>query len=306
MDTSIIMATYKEPKSILQESIESILNQTYQDFECIIILDNPENEEHIAILKHYQAQDKRIRFFVNTVNQGLTYSLNRALQEAKGKYICRMDADDIALPNRILHQRLFLEKNVVDLIGGKMEVIDEKGNRMYTIDKVPSDMRKIKKCIRYNQVIAHPTWFGKREVFQALHGYRNMPLCEDYDFTLRAILSGYTVSNIDEVVLKYRMTASSVSRSNLYEQFLFAKYITQRYQVKSIASVEEAKEFVKRKNTPNAANRYQQANVYFNAALQNLQEKKWISCISSVLKMMFTSLHYIEKVYRLVMVHLYS
>ena len=56
-----------------------------------------------------------------------------------------------------------------------------------------------------------------------------MPLCEDYDFTLRAVLNGYKISNIDETVLKYRMTSSSISRNNLYEQYLFARFITKKY-----------------------------------------------------------------------------
>lgn len=101
--------------------------------------------------------------------------------------------------------------------------------KRFILLKVPTDFNKIKKCIKYNQVISHPTWFGKKEVFEQLEGYRQMPLCEDYDFTLRAILKGYKISNLNEVVLKYRMTSDSISRSNLFEQYLYGCYITKQY-----------------------------------------------------------------------------
>ena len=65
----------------------------------------------------------------------------------------------------------------------------------------PANPDKIKKCIRYNQVVPHPTWFGRKEMFEHLNGYRKIPLCEDYDFTLRALLKGYRVSNLNKVVL---------------------------------------------------------------------------------------------------------
>ena len=186
VETSVIMATYKESIECLKQSIESIINQTYNDFEFIIILDNPDNKEHIAFINDYVCKDERIKFYINDKNMGLTNTLNRGLKLAEGKYICRMDADDISELYRMEHQKKYLEENDFDLIGGISQMIDEDGNTIYSIKKVPTDFKKIKKCIKYNQVISHPTWFGKKEVFDKLNGYRNMPLCEDYDFTLRA------------------------------------------------------------------------------------------------------------------------
>ena len=124
-EVSVIMATYKEPENQLRRSIESILNQTYKAFEYIIILDNPDNSDHIRIIKEYQQKDNRIQFHINEKNQGLTYSLNRGLSYANGKYICRMDADDISVPERLQWQKEYLEKCNVDLIGGITQVIDE-------------------------------------------------------------------------------------------------------------------------------------------------------------------------------------
>lgn len=303
---SIIMSTYKEEEIFLRQAIESILNQSYKDFEYIIILDNPDNNLHIRIIKEYANLDMRIKFYVNEKNMGLTASLNKGLGLAKGKYICRMDADDISINKRIENQKRYLEENNYDLIGGISQMIDENGKSIYSIKKVPTNMDKIKKALRYNQIISHPTWFGKKEVFEKLNGYRNMPLCEDYDFTLRAVLNGYKISNIDETVLKYRMTSSSISRSNLYEQYLFARFITKKYSKNKIADIKEAKQYVNNHNDDRKAKRYLKANARFNIALKDIEEKRYFKFIIDGILLTFTSFNYLDKIYRFVKVSSYS
>lgn len=305
-EVSIIMSTYKEEEVFLRQSIESILNQTYKDFEYIIILDNPNNKLHMKIINDYASKDKRIKFYINEQNMGLTASLNKGLSLAKGKYICRMDADDISINNRLELQKRHLENNDFDLIGGISQMIDENGKVIYSIKKVPTDLNKIKKSLKYNQVISHPTWFGKKEVFDKLKGYRNMPLCEDYDFTLRAVLQGYKISNIDEIVLKYRMTTSSISRSNLYEQYLFAKYITKKYSNNEVADIKSAKDFVEKKNKEKVAKRYLKANQRFNELLMDIEEKKYLSFVKDGILLTFTSFNYLNKIYRFFMVSISS
>ena len=237
---------------------------------------------------------------------GLTNTLNRGLKLAEGKYICRMDADDISELYRMEHQKKYLEENDFDLIGGISQMIDEDGNTIYSIKKVPTDFKKIKKCIKYNQVISHPTWFGKKEVFDKLNGYRNMPLCEDYDFTLRAILQGFKISNVNECVLKYRMTKDSISRSNLFEQYLFARYITKQYSEGKVSEVEEAKAYVKKNLSDKNSKHYLKGNERFNNALNNLEEKQYIQFIVNGIALLFTSKYYLDKIFRFVMVYLNS
>ncbi|MDD7281955.1 glycosyltransferase [Floccifex sp.] len=303
---SIIMSTYKEEERLLRESIESILSQSYKDFEYIIILDNPENVVHKQVISEYEQKDKRIRFYINEKNMGLTSSLNRGLSLAKGEYIARMDADDISLPERLSSQIQYLTGNNFDLVGGITQMIDEDGNDIYSIQKVPTDFEKIKKCLKYGQVIAHPTWLGKREVFDTLHGYRKMPLCEDFDFTLRAVLKGFKVSNIDKIVLKYRMTSQSISRNNLFEQYLYMRYITNEYAHGSVASIEDAKNYVQSHNNEKDARKYAKANVIFNEALQNLTDKKLGSFIVNGFKLLFSSKYFLNKIYRFMMLTLNS
>ena len=303
---SVIMSTYKEDERLLRESIESILNQTYRDFEYIIILDYPDNDVHKSVIEEYALKDDRIHFYINEKNMGLTDSLNRGLSLCHGEYIARMDADDISLPDRLERQMKYLEKNHYDLIGGITEMINENGSLLYSIKSVPTDPKKINKALRYSQCIAHPTWLGKKEVFEKNAGYRHMPLCEDYDFTLRAVLNGFKISNLNEPVLKYRMTSNSVSRSNLFEQYLYMSYITNEYKNKRVANVDQAYVYVQQHLNEKDSNKYLKANVIFNRMLQEMSDKQILSFIKDGFCLLFSSKYYLNKIFRFIMLSICS
>lgn len=303
---SVIMSTYKEDERLLRESIESILNQTYRDFEYIIILDYPDNDVHKSVIEEYALKDDRIHFYINEKNMGLTDSLNRGLSLCHGEYIARMDADDISLPDRLERQMEYLEKNHYDLIGGITEMINENGTLLYSIKSVPTDPKKINKALRYSQCIAHPTWLGRKEVFEKNAGYRHMPLCEDYDFTLRAVLNGFVISNLNEAVLKYRMTSNSISRSNLFEQYLYMSYITNEYKNNRIASVDKAYAYVQQHLNETDSDKYLKANVIFNRMLQEMSDKQLLPFIKDGFCLLFSSKYYLNKIYRFMMLSLNS
>jgi len=105
---SIVMSVYNAQK-YLDEAIESILNQTYSNFEFIIINDGS-TDKSLEIIENYAKKDSRI-IVINRENKGLIYSLNEGIRKANGKYIARMDADDISLPQRLEKQVEFMEKN---------------------------------------------------------------------------------------------------------------------------------------------------------------------------------------------------
>lgn len=303
---SVLMSTYKETESYLRQAIESILDQSFEDFEFIIILDNPENELHKKIIREYQEKDVRIKLYINEKNIGLTASLNKAINVSCGKYICRMDADDVSRKDRIEKELEYLIKNDYDLIGGITRIIDENNRTVYSIKKIPSNYNKIKKIIKYNQCIAHPTWLGKREVFIELNGYRNAPYCEDYDFTLRAILKGYKISNINYEVLSYRMTSSSISRNNLLRQFLSAKYITKSYKKGNIADISKINTYISKYYSDSKESRYTKANKIFNEVLKCIEDKHIIKSLWLITLLLFTSKEYLEKIYRFFMVQINS
>lgn len=303
---SVIMSTYKESELQLRQSIESILNQTYEDFEYIIILDCPDNQLHKTIIESYKEKDPRVRFYINEMNIGLANSLNKGIQLANGEFIARMDADDISLPDRFKNQLKYIQDKNYDLIGGITQMIDENGDLIHSIQKVPTNYDKIKKILKYGQCIAHPTWFGKKVVFETLNGYREIPLCEDYDFTLRAVLSGYRISNLNKIVLQYRMTNHSISRQNLFEQYLYMTYITKQYKQGKISDIEKAKKYVEDKNDLKQSKKYLQANILFNSMLREISQKKLLSFVKHGFQLVFTSRYYLDKIFRFVLLSLNS
>ena len=108
---TVLMSIYKEPIDWMILSIDSIIEQTYKDFEFIIINDNPERLDNTKLLEKYLKKDSRIKIVNNSENIGLTKSLNKGLAVSTGEYIARMDADDISLPTRFEKQIAFLESN---------------------------------------------------------------------------------------------------------------------------------------------------------------------------------------------------
>ena len=117
---SVVMATYNTPTPFLKTAVESVLNQTFTAFEFIIV-DDASTNESVDYLKGLT--DERVRIVRNSSNLGITKSLNIGLREARGKYIARMDADDISLPQRFEKQYLFMEANPDAIICGS-KVVD--------------------------------------------------------------------------------------------------------------------------------------------------------------------------------------
>ncbi len=221
---SVIMSAYNEKESELRKSIDSIINQTYRDLEIIIVDDNPNNAELKKILD--SLTDERIKLVYNEKNLGLVNSLNRALNVATGEYIARMDADDISFPDRLEKQLKYLQEKQLDLVGGWLVLIDDseedKEIRKY---EFPSSTEGINATIRFGSPIPHPTWLGKREVFDTLKGYRNVRYCEDYDFVLRAVYHSFKLGNVSDYVLRYRIRSTSITNSNRNKQLLLSRYI---------------------------------------------------------------------------------
>ena len=221
---SVIMSAYNEKESELRKSINSIINQTYRDLEIIIVDDNPNNAELKKILD--SLTDERIKLVYNERNLGLVNSLNRALKVAAGEYIARMDADDISFPDRLEKQLKYLQEKQLDLVGGWLVLIDDsEEDREIRKYEFPSSVEGINATIRFGSPIPHPTWLGKREVFDTLKGYRNVRYCEDYDFVLRAVHHGFKLGNVPDYVLRYRIRSTSITNSNRNKQLLLSRYI---------------------------------------------------------------------------------
>ena len=234
---------YKEPLEYIKDSLESILNQSYKHIEVIIIVDDPHNRETIEFLTGYGKRDSRIKIIINEINMGLPKSLNRGLQHCTGKYIARMDADDICCLERLEKQKNYLESKNLDLIGSQYDTFYQEIDKVLWMENVP-DETELDKTIRVSSCLPHPTWFGKREVFINNKGYRDILACEDYDFLIRAKKSNFKMGNIKKTLLHYRLNPKSISHINKLEQKVIFKYLSYNYKKNHIVSFEEYTNFI--------------------------------------------------------------
>jgi glycosyltransferase involved in cell wall biosynthesis len=121
------MTTFNEPKNYIQQSIESVLNQNYTNFE-LLILDDSSNSETIQAIDSFK-KDIRVNVVREKRRMGFVHALNKGMKMAKGKYIARMDADDICFNDRFEKQIKYMEAHTdIDILGGNMKIIDENGN----------------------------------------------------------------------------------------------------------------------------------------------------------------------------------
>lgn len=295
---SVIMSVYNEPLEILTESIESVLNQTYTDFEFIIVIDNPNFLEARFLIESFAKKDNRIKFFVNKTNLGLSKSLNKAISIAKGTYIARMDADDISISTRLEKQICFLQKKNVDLVGSFVQTISEDGTIISDCIKVPVKDEQIKKKLKINNCIFHPTWFLKKEIYEFAGGY-NLFQIEDYELLLKC-KDVYKFGNVPEVLLKYRMMQNSISRSSLFLQYIKMLYLQEIYFKKGQNKI-LLEDFIKKKYTDKKAKKFAIANNYFVESLKNLEQKHYFSFVKKIFMSFFISADYAKKMIRYIL-----
>jgi len=213
---SVAMSVYNaEP--YLAKAIASILNQTFRDFEFIII-DDGSTDRSLKTLQKYAAQDQRIRL-TSRENRGIPQTRNEILAQAQGEFIAVMDADDIALPDRFERQVEFLNQhpNVI-CVGGAFDLIDEQGHYL-TLITVPTDDATIQKMALVGHCsICHPTAMIRRSALLQVFGYDEaFRQTLDLDLWLRLGEIGQ-LANLEQSVLRYRLHTRSVSGQRREEQ----------------------------------------------------------------------------------------
>lgn len=268
---SIIMPVYNERISDLNESINSVLNQTFNDFEYIIIDDNPENSEIKDFLSQKSKEDSRIRIIFNDENLKLSRTENKAIELSKGSFIARMDADDIAREDRLERQLTFAEKNNLDFTYSNFSIINNDGEftRKYTYSKKNIvNQKKIKMLMSHRNVAIGPVFFFKKDLFNRLNGYRNMN-SEDYDFVSRALIYGFKVGYQGEPLIFKRLRMESISFDTLYDQYILIKTIgkflrdNNYKKIIPIEYLDEKLHSISRKEK-NSFNRFSSARYNFN------------------------------------------
>jgi glycosyltransferase involved in cell wall biosynthesis len=222
---SVIMAVYNAEK-FLDKSIQSVLGQTLRDFELIIINDFSKDSS-LRIIKKHQAKDKRIILINAQRNLGRAKARNRGLKIARGKYIAILDADDIALPERLERQYGFLEKNNdIFLVGSGALNIDENGNTL-KVHKAISNPTKVAAKLAKENCLYHSSIMFRND---GAYFYREkFPYSQDYDLYLRILSDGKKIANIREPLIKYRINPSAASWSKKAKQKLFAEKAKEFY-----------------------------------------------------------------------------
>lgn len=214
---SVIMSVFNAEK-YLDEAILSILNQTFRDFEFIIINDGS-NDKSLDIIKRYKAIDDRI-ILINRENKGLIFSLNEAIVSSKGIYIARMDADDISYPERIQKQVEFLVSNPdIDLCGSWIRVFNEKG--ISRLHKYPHHDLTIKAKMLFENPIAHPSVMYKKSFLNEYASYKDI---EDYATWLFLAPSSH-FSNLQIPLLHYREHSENTCKRNNTQRESYVRLI---------------------------------------------------------------------------------
>ena len=208
-EVSVIMPVYNGEKYI-RESMDSVINQTHKDFEFIIINDcSSDNTENI--IKSYN--DNRIKYVKNKKNLGVALSLNKGLNLATGKYIARMDADDISLPYRFEEQIKYLKENKeCDICSGDIIEFDDNGNEQLHV--YSHDNSNIMVDLLFDSPIVHPAVMMRSSIKEKIDLYYDIQYEKAEDFELWARISDKVrIDNLNKVLLKYRIHNLQVSVS---------------------------------------------------------------------------------------------
>lgn len=226
---SIIMGAYNSENTI-GFAIDSIIKQTYSKWE-LIICDDCSTDNTMQIINSYSQKDTRIQILQNKENQRLAATLNKCLCIAKGKYIARMDSDDVSLPERLERQLCYLEEHPeIDCVGTNRIVFDNNGK--YDIRKgIEYPNRDI---LLFDVPFAHPTIMMKRSVYNQLGGYtvsEETMRAEDLDLWFRFFAAGYSGYNMQEELYMYREDLTDFKKRTLKAGVMTAKVFLNGYKL---------------------------------------------------------------------------
>tara|TARA_B100001121_G_scaffold296774_1_gene302537 strand:+ start:311 stop:1045 length:735 start_codon:yes stop_codon:yes gene_type:complete len=203
---SIIIPYFKKKKYI-ESTINSILNQKYQNFEIIIVYDDKDKSD-LKILKSIKELDRRIKIIINKLNIGAGLSRNKAMKLAKGKYIAFIDADDLWMPNKLKKQVAFMEKNKINISHTSYTIINEQD--------LKTSFRKAQK-LKFNDLIYScdvglSTVMIKKNLL-IKDFFPNLKTKEDYVLWLKLSKKGYVFYPLKENLVSWRQTTQSLSSS---------------------------------------------------------------------------------------------
>jgi glycosyltransferase involved in cell wall biosynthesis len=222
---SVVLTTFQGER-YLRAAMQSILDQTFRDFELIVV-DDASQDRTASILREIQALDARVVVVRHDHNQGGTVALNTGLARARGKFIAIMDHDDISLPQRLEKEISFLRAHPeYACVGSNIQIIDESG-RMIQTPKLPTDPDKIAKQLPTRNPMFHPTIMFRND--PTIRYREKIRYAMDYDLYLRWVAEAKRIANLPDVLLQYRLSSSSATLVQRAQQELFTRHVRTWY-----------------------------------------------------------------------------
>jgi glycosyltransferase involved in cell wall biosynthesis len=218
-------------EAYLGKAIRSVLEQTFTDFELIIINDGSTDNTEFVILSF---PDPRIVYLKNPANRGLIYTLNRAIEVAQGNYIARMDADDICLPERLAKQKEFLDKHPeMAVVATTIDYINEKEEKTgsWERDRKIISPEQIRRKMPFENCIAHPTIMIRSGIMKTYKYKSYQENIEDYDLWLRLLNRGLAIAKINEPLVLYRLHSDSVTSVHLKKKNFYFKQLNMKWKL---------------------------------------------------------------------------
>jgi len=224
---SFLMSLYKEPNEYIKDAINSILNQTYDDFELILINDNPLISRNMSEFGIDKRQSNNIILINNKENMGLALSMNKAASFASGEFLARLDADDVASSNRIQEQVKIANNTNCDLVFSPSILIDDFGKEIgRTKNYYGMDISSI---LPFGNPIIHSSALIRASTFEKVGGYHPYIASQDYDLWLRMLSANSTFISTKDFLIKRRIQNESISYKRSYQQLLSRRYAVQQY-----------------------------------------------------------------------------
>lgn len=211
---SVLMSVYvKEKPEYLQAALESIVTQTYQVNEIMLIEDGPLTEQLYDVIHAYQEKyPEIIKRFAFEKNQQLGRALAKGVELCSNELVARMDTDDIAMPDRIEKQAAYMHAHPeVHVLGGAIREFNDEG----TTDRVklmPKTQEEIREYVKIRNPLNHMTVMFRRSAILEAGNYKHFPFLEDYSLWSRMLAKGYQIRNVDDILVRARTSMALVKR----------------------------------------------------------------------------------------------
>lgn len=212
---SVLISTYYKDSSVcLSKALNSIVNQSLLPNEIVIVIDGEIKEENKVVIENFQkAYSSSVKPIYLPQNLGLGNALNAGLQQCNYDLVARIDADDECFYNRFEKQIQFFENNPsVSIVGSYLQEFHETPNDYGAVKKAPLGINNIKKYAKYRNPLNHPSVMFKKSDIEAIGGYKEINLFEDYYLWLRALKAGFLIDNIPECLVHFKVGNDLIGR----------------------------------------------------------------------------------------------